>query len=134
MSGIADTFRDEAGELLLELEDALLALEENPDEAGPVARVFRALHTLKGAGGLAGSDQQDLRYEIEERDKKMILGRSARDLHHGGDHADTAHQSEKAQVGVGNARPRQSPFFQQFGEDEVVGRHREGLHDHHGYP
>ncbi|NJD91769.1 MAG: prepilin-type N-terminal cleavage/methylation domain-containing protein [Geobacter sp.] len=32
-------------------------------------------------GGLAVSDQQDLRYEIVERDKKMLLGRSARDLY-----------------------------------------------------
>lgn len=36
-------------------------------------------------GGLAVSDQQELRYEIVERDKKMILGRSARDLYHSGE-------------------------------------------------
>lgn len=56
MSSIADTFRDEAAELLQELEAALLALEETPDETALVDRVFRALHTLKGAGGLAGFD------------------------------------------------------------------------------
>ncbi|MCM2264111.1 MAG: chemotaxis protein CheA [Desulfuromonadales bacterium] len=56
MSSIADTFRDEAAELLQELEAALLALEETPEETSLVDRVFRALHTLKGAGGLAGFD------------------------------------------------------------------------------
>lgn len=56
MSSLADTFRDEAAELLQELEASLLALEERPGEAGLVDRVFRALHTLKGAGGLAGFD------------------------------------------------------------------------------
>jgi two-component system chemotaxis sensor kinase CheA len=54
MSSLADTFRDEAAELLQELEAALLALEEHPDEAALVDRVFRALHTLKGAAGLVG--------------------------------------------------------------------------------
>jgi two-component system chemotaxis sensor kinase CheA len=56
MSRLADTFRDEAAELLQELEAALLALEESPDEPGQVDRVFRALHTLKGAAGLVGFD------------------------------------------------------------------------------
>jgi two-component system chemotaxis sensor kinase CheA len=56
MSNLNETFKDEALELLQELEDALLALEETPDDAGQVDRVFRALHTLKGSGGLVGFD------------------------------------------------------------------------------
>ena len=56
MSRLADTFRDEAAELLQELEAALLALEESPRESALVDRVFRALHTLKGAAGLVGFD------------------------------------------------------------------------------
>jgi len=36
-------------------------------------------------GGLTISDQMDLRYEIVERDKKMILSRSARDLYRSGE-------------------------------------------------
>ncbi len=56
MSRLADTFRDEAAELLQELEASLLALEESPLEPGLVDRVFRALHTLKGAAGLVGFD------------------------------------------------------------------------------
>jgi two-component system chemotaxis sensor kinase CheA len=56
MSSLVDTFRDESAELLQELEAALLALEECPEETGLIDRVFRALHTLKGASGLAGFD------------------------------------------------------------------------------
>ena len=54
MSSLVDTFKDEALELLQELEAALLELEESPDDPSLVDRVFRALHTLKGSGGLAG--------------------------------------------------------------------------------
>jgi two-component system chemotaxis sensor kinase CheA len=54
MSRLADTFRDESAELLQELEEALLALEECPQETSLIDRVFRALHTLKGAAGLVG--------------------------------------------------------------------------------
>ncbi|MDT8444231.1 MAG: chemotaxis protein CheA [Desulfuromonadales bacterium] len=56
MSSLIDTFRDEALELILELESALLELEESPHDATQIDRVFRALHTLKGSGGLAGFD------------------------------------------------------------------------------
>ncbi len=54
MSSLAETFKDEAMELLQELEESLLALEETPEDQGLIDRVFRALHTLKGSGGLAG--------------------------------------------------------------------------------
>ena len=57
MSSLLETFRDEALELLQELEEALLELEESPNDSTLVDRVFRALHTLKGSGGLAGFDQ-----------------------------------------------------------------------------
>lgn len=45
------TFRDEAYELLAELEHALLELEKNPGDSQQVGRVFRAMHTIKGSGG-----------------------------------------------------------------------------------
>jgi two-component system chemotaxis sensor kinase CheA len=51
---IGDTFREEALELLAELEQALLELEACPEDAEAVSRVFRALHTIKGAGAMAG--------------------------------------------------------------------------------
>ncbi|RLB66410.1 MAG: chemotaxis protein CheA [Deltaproteobacteria bacterium] len=54
MSSLIETFKDEALELLQELEAALLELEESPQDLAPIDRVFRALHTLKGSGGLAG--------------------------------------------------------------------------------
>jgi len=56
MSSLVDTFRDEALELIQELEEALLEMEESPDDSTLIDRVFRALHTLKGSGGLAGFD------------------------------------------------------------------------------
>lgn len=56
MSSLNDTFKEESIELLQELEDALLALEEAPQDTAQVDRVFRALHTLKGSGGLVGFD------------------------------------------------------------------------------
>ncbi len=51
-----DVFREEAGELLSELETALLELEETPDNPELVAQVFRAMHTIKGSGAMFGFD------------------------------------------------------------------------------
>ncbi len=45
------TFREEAYELLVELENALLQLEKTPDDKEQVGRAFRAMHTIKGSGG-----------------------------------------------------------------------------------
>ncbi len=45
------TFRDEAYELLTELESALLELEKDPGDNQQIGRVFRAMHTIKGSGG-----------------------------------------------------------------------------------
>jgi two-component system chemotaxis sensor kinase CheA len=56
MSTLIETFKDEALELILELEAALLELEDSPEDSSAIDRVFRALHTLKGSGGLAGFD------------------------------------------------------------------------------
>ena len=43
-------FRTEAQDLLIELDSALLALEEQPLDSSLVNRVFRAIHTIKGLG------------------------------------------------------------------------------------
>lgn len=51
-----ETFREEAAELLSELEDSLLELEESPDDMDLVAKVFRAMHTIKGSGAMFGFD------------------------------------------------------------------------------
>lgn len=49
-----DTFRQEARELLEQLEQGLLDLEQNPADADLVNSVFRALHTIKGSGAMFG--------------------------------------------------------------------------------
>ena len=51
-----EAYREEAGELLAELEVSLLELEERPGDAELVGRVFRALHTIKGSGAMFGFD------------------------------------------------------------------------------
>jgi len=50
----ADTFRQEARELLEQLEGGLLDLERLPGDADLVNSVFRALHTIKGSGAMFG--------------------------------------------------------------------------------
>ncbi|HEY6872324.1 MAG TPA: chemotaxis protein CheA [Geobacteraceae bacterium] len=50
------TFREEAAELLAELETALLELERSPADGEQVGRVFRALHTIKGSSAMFGFD------------------------------------------------------------------------------
>lgn len=52
-----EAFREEARELLAELEQALLELEEIPEDLETVGRVFRALHTIKGSGAMFGFDE-----------------------------------------------------------------------------
>lgn len=49
-------FREEAHELLVELENALLELEDHPDDHDIIDRVFRAMHTIKGSGSMFGFD------------------------------------------------------------------------------
>jgi len=54
---IEDTFREEADELLIDLEAAMLELEEEPDDVDCVDRAFRAMHTIKGSGSMFGFDK-----------------------------------------------------------------------------
>ena len=49
-------FKEEAYDLLRELEGALLELEETPDDMDLVNQIFRALHTIKGSGSMFGFD------------------------------------------------------------------------------
>jgi two-component system chemotaxis sensor kinase CheA len=49
-------FREEALDLLSELEATLLELEDAPHDLDLVNRVFRALHTIKGSGAMFGFD------------------------------------------------------------------------------
>ncbi len=59
-------YRDEAYELLGELETTLLELEQNSEDADLTNRVFRALHTIKGSGAMFGFDDiADFTHEVE---------------------------------------------------------------------
>lgn len=54
MSDPAQTFLEEAAELLIQLEEALLGLEAAPDDRDLLDTAFRALHTIKGSGAMFG--------------------------------------------------------------------------------
>jgi two-component system, chemotaxis family, sensor kinase CheA len=59
-------FKEEAYELLSELESSLLELEERPDDADLIGRVFRAMHTIKGSGSMFGFDDiASFTHEVE---------------------------------------------------------------------
>jgi len=61
-----ETFREEAAELLAELESSLLDLEDRPDDDELVDKVFRALHTIKGSGAMFGFDAiAEFTHEVE---------------------------------------------------------------------
>src|ERR1039457_3562975 len=51
------SFREEGREILVELESALLELNENRTDLELVGRVFRAMHTLKGSGAMFGFEK-----------------------------------------------------------------------------
>src|SRR5208337_3880017 len=59
-------FKEEAYELLSELESSLLQLEESPDDMELIGRVFRAMHTIKGSGAMFGfEDIAKFTHEVE---------------------------------------------------------------------
>jgi len=61
-----EIYRDEAYEILAELESSLLTLEKAPDDAETVDRVFRAMHTIKGSGAMFGFDDiASFTHEVE---------------------------------------------------------------------
>ena len=51
------TFRLEADELIGEIEIVILLIEENPEDADAINRLFRAVHTLKGSGAHVRPDR-----------------------------------------------------------------------------
>jgi len=80
------TYREEAGELLAELETSLLDLEETPDDQDLINRVFRAMHTIKGSGAMFGFDAiAAFTHEVETvfdlvRNGKMVVTKELLDL------------------------------------------------------
>ncbi|HEX8948584.1 MAG TPA: chemotaxis protein CheA, partial [Dissulfurispiraceae bacterium] len=81
-----EAFREEAAELLTELETSLLELEETPDNTELIGRVFRAMHTIKGSGAMFGFDDiAAFTHEVETvfdlvRNGKMAVTKGLIDL------------------------------------------------------
>ncbi len=80
------TYREEAAELLAELETSLLELEEHPQDDDLINRVFRAMHTIKGSGAMFGFDDiARFTHEVETvfdlvRNGKLFVTRQLLDL------------------------------------------------------
>lgn len=73
-------YREEALELLSELETSLLELEEHPEDQELVGRVFRAMHTIKGSGAMFGfSEIAAFTHELETVYDQVREGRMAVD-------------------------------------------------------
>lgn len=79
-------YREEARDLLAELETSLLDLEETPAEKDLIDRVFRAMHTIKGSGAMVGLDDiASFTHEVETvfdlvRTGKMVVTKELLDL------------------------------------------------------
>ncbi len=66
MDEIIQGFIEEVKELLVQLEDDLIELENNPGNTETVNNIFRVMHTLKGSAGMVGfKNIQDLTHEFE---------------------------------------------------------------------
>jgi len=76
-----EIFREEALDLLSELEATLLELEASPRDADLVNQVFRALHTIKGSGAMFGFDDiADFTHTLESvfdklRNEELLVTR-----------------------------------------------------------
>jgi two-component system chemotaxis sensor kinase CheA len=71
-----NSFREEGREVLVDLESALLALNDNRADKELVGRVFRALHTLKGSGAMFGfEDMATFTHNLETAFDEVRNGR-----------------------------------------------------------
>lgn len=71
----AETFKEEAFELLGDLESNLLELEKDPSDSELINAVFRALHTIKGSGAMFGFDRiSEFSHEVENIYERVRLG------------------------------------------------------------
>ena len=75
----ASVFKEEAFELLNDLEAAILEVEESRHDSGLIDRIFRALHTIKGSAAMFGYERISLfLHDIESvfdqvRSGKLVL-------------------------------------------------------------
>lgn len=73
-----ETFREEAYELLDQMENDLLSLEENPNDQKHIQSVFRAAHTIKGSAGMFGfKNISSFAHEFEDALENVRSGESA---------------------------------------------------------
>lgn len=56
LDSVIETFLAESRELLQQMEDALLQIEQSPEDPELINAIFRAAHTIKGSSGLFGFD------------------------------------------------------------------------------
>ncbi len=76
MDDIVKGFVEEVKELLLQLEDDLINLENNPGNPEIVNNIFRVMHTLKGSAGMVGfKNIQDLTHGFESTYEQIREGK-----------------------------------------------------------
>ncbi|MCL6583798.1 MAG: chemotaxis protein CheA [bacterium] len=62
----ADAFREEATELLSDMEGVILSLEADPQDQELINRLFRIMHTIKGSGAMFGFQEvADFAHHLE---------------------------------------------------------------------
>ncbi|HTU81860.1 MAG TPA: chemotaxis protein CheA [Candidatus Acidoferrales bacterium] len=127
-------FRDEAEELLQQIDGDLLKLEEslNTGEDDPeiVNSLFRALHTVKGSGGMLGfTDVQSLSHKLENlcdllRKDRMPVSESVVDILFSG--RDLLTELVEVAVSGGQAPDGLAQFMARL--DQFVGIYEETAH------
>lgn len=82
----SEVFKQEAEELLSDIEDCILDIENNPEDNDAVNRLFRAMHTIKGSGAMFGFENiSSFTHHVETcldqvRDGKVSITRKLIDL------------------------------------------------------
>jgi len=81
-----ELFRQEAAELLSEVQECLLLIEDSPEDKDAINRLFRAMHSIKGAGGMFGYDRiTEFTHHVETaldhvREGRLAVSRELIDL------------------------------------------------------
>ena len=81
MEQLKDKYKDEALELITEMEKYLLLMETNPEDPTLMEQVFRAMHTLKGNSAMFGFKAiSDFTHQLESvydliRSRKMSISK-----------------------------------------------------------
>ncbi len=86
MDNFQKKFLEEAGDLINQLEQALLTLEQDTENPDLVDSIFRIMHSLKGGGGMFGFDNiSSYTHKLENmydqvRQKKLRVSREMLDI------------------------------------------------------